>query len=361
MRFDAMDIKEAVRKLLTARLPEKLQKRVYNMRSETDLPVWVDYDRHAEDWLDAHLPRIRRAYAESDTGRHEAARKLEEAQHDALRRAAKGHEVKSATLTRWVLEQVGITWQQTPDAIVYTVPGVGDVRIHKRRDALKLSLTPYDFSSDADKDKIKAMIDYIRVAAAEKIGLKISTDPNRPQRTRDYLTDFTIRTCAVCFRDIKAPTGRMVDHGFQIVGRDWNHHGGVRRGHCPGTDELAFEISPEMTKRELEATEEHYTETARMIQELKTHPPEHMAVRKRIGMAHTYESVLVARGTYEYDVQYKATISQYEGNMRQMRSGMFMSIPWLRMAIRTWKPGSPHAPAVGAPDAPLIPEDYAGL
>lgn len=207
----------------------------------------------------------------------------------------------------------------------------------------------------------EARVESIRAQAAALLGVPLQKQTG-PKRTRDYLTDFTIRTCPVCFRDIKATdNGRIVHHGFTIEGRDSGGHGGYRRGACPGTGALPWERSPQGLKRGIPAVE---AQAARALERLRglragtvsvsvkhTRYFDHGRRKKEEWVTLKPGETKTVDGT-EY-THAKAARQQAAAVRRDLAS-MFWTqeypgIPWLRAAVRTWKPGSPDKPAVGAP------------
>jgi len=180
-----------------------------------------------------------------------------------------------------------------------------------------------------------------------------------PPRARDYRTDLTIRTCPVCFRDIKASDhtqGFMADHGFII-------RPGYRTGHCPGTGLLPWETSCEPAIEEIESLLA-YSATV---------------VAKLAALESGRVKTLTANGSYDWKTQTYVEVvltpadgRKWEGALKQrvnttrreiahLWGKHYPSIPWMRMAVRTWTPVLGTTPAVGAPRG--IPEgtDFDGM
>ena len=86
-----------------------------------------------------------------------------------------------------------------------------------RHDEDKMGADAYKAACEAWADQAKASKEKLVGLACELLGVE---DPNTrsglPTRARDYRTDLTIRTCPVCFRDIKASDHTRQDGGPRL-------------------------------------------------------------------------------------------------------------------------------------------------
>jgi len=81
--------------------------------------------------------------------------------------------------------------------------------------------------------------------AREALGMPTETEADAIKIRKQY-DDTNIHTCPICFRPIRAGSGRIADHGFQAPGRGT---GAVyRHGSCSGTGELPWEASSGATR-----------------------------------------------------------------------------------------------------------------
>lgn len=203
---------------------------------------------------------------------------------------------------------------------------------------------------DAQRDVARAFQLWLKAAAAKKLGAPtIEEERAEGERARDYKTDFTIRTCPVCFRDIKATKGVMADHGYTV---QWHSF----QGRCPGVRAKPWEVSPAATEKYLKQLIEHAESVRKRIE----------TVGKDGHALHIENFRTKKLETVEpNDTRYPRIAEQMreklQSELRQIVSPRFGGIPWYRMAIRTWTPGSADAPAVGAPRGAVTAEDEAGF
>jgi hypothetical protein len=201
--------------------------------------------------------------------------------------------------------------------------------------------------------------------ASELLGLP---DPaltvGLPLRARDYRTDLSIRTCPCCFRDIKASGhthGLMADHGFTIDGRDWSGWGGERQGGCPGVGLVPWERSPDGCEMMLRGTEKHAArlerDVARLdsgaVTSLTVDTPRH--VQRAGGPKKQTFTPSDLGWASAFNNARRGLVNELKGHW----DGGYATIPWFRMALRTWKPVADSQIAVGAPLGRPTAYDYA--
>jgi hypothetical protein len=213
----------------------------------------------------------------------------------------------------------------------------------------------------------KAARDWLVSKASDLMGLEdpTATPDGLPTRSRDYRTDLTIRTCPVCFRDIKASShtgGLMADHGYTITGRGWDGWGGMRRGSCTGTGHLPWEKSCDPAKGMLAALLEHSDKGLERLAALRDGKVTSLTVKGRYDYRtnkYTEETLTAADGR-KWDEALRNAIAGTKRGLDALWSGYYGSIPWYRMAIRTWEPVADDHIAIGAPKTPATGEDFAG-
>lgn len=196
--------------------------------------------------------------------------------------------------------------------------------------------------------------------------------------------DSAVRTCGACFRDIKATaadrdgrdtTGKrggrhrlIADHGYSI-------DPGWRSGACWGVGHLPLEESPEALRLALEAAIEHADSLRRRIHQLSVAlrspakaqalGPRQVGTGKLARDPQTGKRHEVLVNVEPDDPRWRRSVQiehdELRRALRALWSGGFLSIPWLRAALREWTPQAPTVtPARGAPLVSLVPRDYAG-
>jgi hypothetical protein len=302
---------------------------------------------------------------------------------ESLRKARKKANVGSRKKALAVLEAVGITivrtenapGKRTPNLYVLSVPTVGEIRIegyhgravepsHMTFPALAAPRMPYEptdeqkTTHEAERGRYVAATRYIVGQASDLIGLPHPIeDDGRPARARDYRTDLTIRTCPVCFRDIKASGhthGLIADHGYQISERGWSGYGGSRIGSCQGVSEQPWEKNCEPAKKAIIWLEKENAQLFKHLMALTTGQVLELSVStqkyNRATQRHETETrVVTSDDGWEWKKALKAEIFKTKRSLQQLWDGSYGSLPWYRMAVRTWKPVGDDVPAVGAP------------
>ncbi len=214
--------------------------------------------------------------------------------------------------------------------------------------AIRVEGEEYPFSYNTLRD---APWGDFQAEASKALGLP---DPNErsglPPRMRDYRTDLTIRTCPCCFRDIKATDGTMADHGYTLKGHGYS--GRVRKGSCSGVGATPWEVSCEPAKGLLAVLR---SRSAYLVEALSTTPEKIQVDEGRKGMV-TYTS---ADG-YRYKQALRSREFSIKSELRSLWDSSYMSIPWVRMALRTWEPTPATSIAIGAPSHPCIDADFQG-
>jgi hypothetical protein len=331
---------------------------------------------------------------------------LDTTTREALLKARKKTNPGSVKKALLVLEAVGIDIVHTetaprkrsPYLYVLDVPGIGQIEVEQPENYRRLppeyltvprnndwmrpfrretdrgeALTPEQQAKldawEAKKARYKATVEYIVEKASELLGLP---NPNEraglPPRARDYRTDLTIRTCPCCFRDIKASehtSKRMADHGYTINGRDWSGYGGFRQGGCRGGGRDPWEKSCEPAKEQVEALIDLSSRVEARLYALENGEVTELTV---VDQSKTYNWRTEPKPTktvtpddgYEWKNALDRAITATRRDLRQLWSGGYGSIPWYRMAIRTWKPIPDDHIAVGAPSGRPSDEDFAG-
>lgn len=194
--------------------------------------------------------------------------------------------------------------------------------------------------------------------ASEVLGLE---DPDArkglPPRARDYRTDLTIRTCPVCFRDIKASDhthGMIADHGYTI-------DPGYRTGSCSGAGRLPWEKSCKPAVEEIPNLLAYSNKVEARLVNLTSGKVTSLTIRGDYDWkTRTYEKVNIGPEDYRWKSALAQAIHSKRGTLRNLWSGYYGSIPWMRMAVRTWEPVADDHIAVGAPTHPLVDEDFEG-
>lgn len=180
---------------------------------------------------------------------------------------------------------------------------------------------------------------------------------------RDYMRDFTIRTCPVCFRDIKVDEHyRMVDHGYHLRGTKYDAYRG-RAGSCSGYlhRSLCWERSSEATRTILlEPLEEKLAQWRSYYTRLSTCPVS--TWREYRQKVKDREDIVTKPGDPGYlEMVLSNFAGSYYENLRTHwdTSGIFSTerLSWLRAALRTWKPRPDNKPAILAPRVKILPED----
>ena len=193
----------------------------------------------------------------------------------------------------------------------------------------------------------------IQIAVSGLMGVPVPRDPRdpRPVHRRDAQTDFSIRTCPICFRDIKATKGVMADHGYHLVGRDYSNFGGWRSGSCHGVGKRPWEVSPDALRATIPGMVKSAHEMKAYLAKLRLGKPtlKHMETTG-YGRNKKAELVTLRPGDKGYDYRLRREITKTENSLKEEWSTRFPGIPWYRAAVRMWKKGDPKAPAVGAPD-----------
>lgn len=309
----------------------------------------------------------------------------------ALRKATKKANPGTVKAAMLVLDTVGVTVTEIKKGWTYTLTTPeGDTATIERPERYRhlpteWFLTPvaslpylskYNATEEekaahaAQHEAAKTIEDYIIAKACEILGVEnkfADVDPNRPVRSRDYLTDLTIRTCPVCFRDIKASGhthGMMADHGYTIQGRSYwmsDFGGGHRSGSCEGVNVLPWEKACDPAKEEIERLERLSESLMTCLTDLRDNKITEIQIEERD--FNTRKMILITRipaDGYKWKQTLERRIWETEGELRRLWSGFCGSIPWYRMAVRTWAPVPDDVPAVGAPRHKRTPEDFVG-
>ena len=72
------------------------------------------------------------------------------------------------------------------------------------------------------------------------------------------------------------------------------------------------------------------------------------------------KKVVTPADGYEFRQARQQAIVSTQGEIRRVWSGGFGSLPWYRMAVRTWKPVADDQVAVGAPEGRPEDTDFTG-
>lgn len=202
--------------------------------------------------------------------------------------------------------------------------------------------------------QVQAAKEWLVSAAHTLLGKELRIEDGRPARARDYRTDLTIRTCPCCFRDIKASghtSGKMADHGYEIRGRDygsWGYGGGYRSGGCAGVGELPWEKSPEPVKGVISELSGRSKFLEGYLSDLKGGKVLTLIVKEGWGENQRVVTLTPDHG-YKWTSALNGRIQEVESELRSLWNGFYGSIPWYRMALRTWQPVPDDHIAVGAP------------
>jgi hypothetical protein len=208
------------------------------------------------------------------------------------------------------------------------------------------------------------------IKEAEKAAKPSHDSPAGP-RDRNRLTDFTIRTCGYCFRDIKAtdPGGVIVDHGFTI-------QNGYREGKCPGTGMLPFERSPAATRVALAHTLRRYDDLVHDLDVFRNRPPKTLTVREfayaysvaivtpppALARRHVEVQVTVPQGDHRYQRRLQDLIAETERELAFLdkpKYGGWRALAWI---LARWQPIDHAEPpgTVAAVGWPRVDEAEAG-
>jgi hypothetical protein len=219
---------------------------------------------------------------------------------------------------------------------------------------LRVTARPEQFAAYLaypDRNEIKATQEAVRAAKhAELADMTPEEREIREGRDRNVMTDFTIRTCPDCFRDIKA-TGRhhtIVDHGFNI------RHG-YRHNQCDGVERLPFERSPEGTRARLVRTLAQRDALAAQLHKLQAAPGtltvEERVASRRPGHYGRSEivSVKIDPDDPRYNKALRDQIAKVEHQLRLADRDGFPGWRYLAVLVRDWRPGADDRPAVGLP------------
>jgi hypothetical protein len=211
-------------------------------------------------------------------------------------------------------------------------------------------------SAEDDSAAYAAAKAYLADKASELLGLESpSARSGLPVRARDYRTDLTIRTCPVCFRDIKASghtNGLIADHGYTI-------DPGYRTGHCAGSGELPWEKSCDPAVEEIVSLLKYAANIKARLANLKGDKVASLIVRGEYDWkTRSYGKVtLTSADGRDWKAALKTAIWAAELTHTRLWSGDYGSIPWMRMAVRTWVAVSDADIAVGAPSHPVTEAD----
>lgn len=288
--------------------------------------------------------------------------------HDVMRKIRNWSALSGAKILR-ALELMDLNPEPVKDGrklvgFRFTIPGYDEAVYEYNYDGIKPN---YRNDDKLITERYKAAKDYLVQAASDLLGLP---NPNAraglPTRARDYRTDLTIRTCPCCFRDIKASehtNGLIADHGFTIEGRGWSGWGGARMGGCSGVGRLPWEKScepaQEMITFLLGRSDAMVTHLAALeageVTELTV--PDRTQPWDRQLRARPTKVVTPADG-YEWKDALRQAISGTRNQIRRLWDGSYGTIPWYRMAVRTWKPVADDQVAVGAPEGRPEGSDY---
>lgn len=288
---------------------------------------------------------------------------------DALSKAAKGVAMPTARAAKLVLDAVGVAAAPlSGGGFRLSAPGLPTVDVPRGK--LQAMLDPYyltyneSIPLETAREIAKQYKHFVIDRAHELLGkpnARHDEEEGRPARSVARFTDFTIRTCQICFRDIKATQGVMADHGFQIRGRErqasWYNRrvstmaGGFRTGSCPGTGFPPFEISCELVRGQLNDKIEAAAAWHREMDKIRANRI--VEITDENGKTITPDNA-----------HWQEAISEYEDRVAQnldfLWSGAYGSVPWYRAVLRLWEPWPADEPARGAPRPALIDADFAG-
>lgn len=104
------------------------------------------------------------------------------------------------------------------------------------------------------------------VAAAKQDVIKGRKPPTTPRKTPVRTLENT-GTCPVCGMNVKLLGGRIVDHGFQLLG-----HGQGRSINCPGVNYEPWEVSPAGKIMYIEVVRGEIKRTAAYVEDLQIEP-----------------------------------------------------------------------------------------
>jgi len=304
--------------------------------------------------------------------------------HDCLKKARKGAALTGAKWAR-ALELMGLNPETVKEGrklvgFKVTLPGMDEDTYEIKYGSLAPSGEPeYEHHPEGpEREAYEARKEehWAAKAAAQKAIVELASkalgleDPDEraglPTRSRDYRTDLTIRTCPVCFRDIKASGhthGLMADHGYTINGRDYSGYGGERMGSCTGTGRLPWEKSCDPAKEfttgllDLSKRVEDSLEalTTGKVTKLKVNGDYNWKTR-------TYAKVEVTPADgRKWEKALASAVFATKRDLTHLWNGDYGSIPWMRMAVRTWTPVADDHVAIGAPNHPTVEADFAGM
>jgi hypothetical protein len=204
---------------------------------------------------------------------------------------------------------------------------------------------------------------------------KAYKDPNDKRPSLARASDPDVATCPACFRDIKATSGFMADHGYEIKGRSYygvgRYSGGYRSGSCRGVGKQPWEVSPKGAEDELAGLEQYNAALVDFLGKLAAdevpqlevqltdaerdamrsgqprgwNPPRRAMMDRAQAKATPYVDY---RKVDRWDQAREGTRRGVTQTLRQLWSRDFGSIPWFRAALRQWKPQD-VSPAKGAP------------
>lgn len=296
--------------------------------------------------------------------------------HDVLMKVRKG---SSLTGTKWAraLELMGLKAEKVKSGrklVGYRValPDMDEALYKVEYGSLTLEGEPeYEYHRDGSPEKEayeaarddwreanKAARKVLKGLASKVLGLE---DPDErkghPPRARDYRTDLTIRTCPVCFRDIKASDhthGKIADHGYTI-------DPGYRTGSCAGTGRLPWEKSCDPAVEEIPHLLAYSERVEARLAALTSGEVTELKVRGSYDWkTREYEWVAVGPDDYRWESALRSAVTDAKRTLVNLWNGHYGSIPWMRMAVRTWEPVADDHIAVGPPTHPVLDEDYEG-
>lgn len=269
-------------------------------------------------------------------------------ERELLTKFAKGQEIP-AKGTAQVLALLGFSGKPEDIAQVHTDRNL--------KDSAWLAQHKKDQQENARRDEIRTRL---REQARERVGMK-PVDPDRPVYHRNALTDFTIRTCQCCWRDIKVhpdPTYGpiMVLHGYERPGDGHTH------GNCPGVDLPPYEKSCVAVREEAAA---RLTYSNNLLMALRRHVYRTPKLRWDTGRTEEVEETGpdgrprkgkrpimedIEPGHRAYAAQHRYVQRELVMQIERLWHPRFNSIPWLRYAVEVWKLWPDDQPMRGAPD-----------
>lgn len=251
------------------------------------------------------------------------------------------------------------------------------------------------YGSDPEVEAARvAFLAWIQQGAAEALGGDVAEKRARTAQgvpTEARSADPNVRTCGACWRDIKAtatkfqggrdPAGvrdaashrYLVDHGYTVK---WG-----RTGSCAGVATLPWEESDEAARLEIAALLVVSARVADVWRKWTAFVDRYDAgdskglplIKKRGDRTSPYgvkpavyeEIILLPLGDTKYEWRDKAAFNVADAHrflQDKLWSERFGSIPYMRAALREWKPQAPNVvPAKGPPWVQTFqPEDFAG-